>query len=80
MAYRTCCALSVPLSSWAHFYGPSPPIVLTLLLAYRPLARSPTSEAETARFNLINPQTNNRIKMKTVDAGTGEEVSRSGPV
>jgi DNA end-binding protein Ku len=36
-----------------------------------------TSEAQTVRFNLINPATNNRIKMKTVDAGTGEEVSRS---
>jgi hypothetical protein len=35
-------------------------------------------EADTVRFNLINPQTNNRIKMKTVDAGTGEEVSREG--
>jgi len=35
-----------------------------------------TTEAETIRFNLINPQTNNRIKMKTVDAGTGDEVSR----
>jgi DNA end-binding protein Ku len=35
-----------------------------------------TSEAQTVRFNLINPQTNNRIKMKTVDAGTGEEVAR----
>lgn len=29
------------------------------------------------RFNLINPKTNNRIRMKTVDAGTGEELSRS---
>jgi DNA end-binding protein Ku len=36
-----------------------------------------TSEAQTVHFNLINPATNNRIKMKTVDAGTGEEVSRS---
>jgi DNA end-binding protein Ku len=35
-----------------------------------------TSEAETVRFNLINPATGNRIKMKTVDAGTEEEVSR----
>jgi len=35
-----------------------------------------TSEADTVRFNLINPKTNNRIRMKTVDAGTGEEVSR----
>jgi DNA end-binding protein Ku len=33
-------------------------------------------EVETVRFNLINPQTNNRIKMKTVDAGTGDEVAR----
>jgi DNA end-binding protein Ku len=29
------------------------------------------------RFNLINPKTNNRIRMQTLDAGTGEEVSRS---
>jgi DNA end-binding protein Ku len=36
-----------------------------------------TTEAESIRFNLINPRTNNRIKMQTVDAGTGEEVSRS---
>jgi DNA end-binding protein Ku len=34
-----------------------------------------TSEAATVHFNLINPATGNRIKMKTVDAGT-EEVSR----
>lgn len=37
---------------------------------------SATTEAETVRFNLINPETNNRIKTMTVDAGTGEEVSR----
>jgi DNA end-binding protein Ku len=36
-----------------------------------------TSGADTVRFNLINPATNNRIRMVTVDAGTGEEVSRS---
>ena len=36
-----------------------------------------TSGADTVRFNLINPETNNRIRMVTVDAGTGEEVSRS---
>lgn len=35
-----------------------------------------TSEAETVRFNLINPETNNRINMITVDAGTREEVER----
>lgn len=35
-----------------------------------------TTEAESVRFNLINPKTNNRIKMQTVDAGTGQEVSR----
>jgi DNA end-binding protein Ku len=50
---------------------------LRLSLVTCPVALYPaTSEAETIRFNLINPQTNNRIKMKTVDAGTGEEVSR----
>lgn len=37
---------------------------------------SATTEAEIVRFNLINPKTNNRIRMKTVDAGTGEELSR----
>lgn len=35
-----------------------------------------TSEAETVRFNMINPKTNNRINMMTVDAGTREEVDR----
>lgn len=35
-----------------------------------------TTEAEAIRFNLINPKTNNRIRMKTVDSGTGEELSR----
>ena len=44
---------------------------------YRPVALWPaTTEAETVRFNLINPKTNNRIRMQTLDAGTGEEVSR----
>jgi DNA end-binding protein Ku len=47
--------------------------LVTCLVALFPA----TSEADTVRFNLINPETNNRIKMKTVDAGTGEEVSRS---
>ena len=32
--------------------------------------------AETVRFNMINPKTNNRIRMQTIDAGTGEKVSR----
>ena len=50
---------------------------LRLSLVTCPVALYPaTTEAETVRFNLINPQTNNRIRMKTVDAGTGEEVSR----
>jgi DNA end-binding protein Ku len=51
---------------------------LRLSLVTCPVALYPAvSEAETLRFNLINPQTNNRIRMKTVDAGTGEEVARS---
>ena len=50
---------------------------LRLSLVTCPVALySATTEAESVRFNLINPETNNRIKMKTVDAGTGEEVQR----
>lgn len=50
---------------------------MRLSLVTCPVALWPaTSEADTIRFNLINPQTNNRIRMKTVDAGTGEELSR----
>ena len=50
---------------------------LRLSLVTCPVALYPaTSEAETVRFNLINPATGNRIKMQTLDAGTGEEVSR----
>jgi DNA end-binding protein Ku len=51
---------------------------LRLSLVTCPVALYPaTSEADTVRFNLINPETNNRIKMQTLDAGTGEPVSRS---
>jgi DNA end-binding protein Ku len=51
---------------------------LRLSLVTCPVALWPaTSEAETIHFNLINPRTNNRIRMQTVDAGTGEQVSRS---
>lgn len=50
---------------------------LRLSLVTCPVALWPaTTEADTIRFNMINPKTNNRIKMLTVDAGTGEEVSR----
>jgi len=50
---------------------------LRLSLVTCPVALYPaTTEAETVRFNMINPATGNRIRMKTVDAGTGEEVSR----
>jgi DNA end-binding protein Ku len=31
-------------------------------------------------FNLINPKTGNRIRMQTVDAGTGRAVERAGLV
>src|SRR6185437_13107596 len=50
---------------------------LRLSLVTCPVVLYPaTSEADTVRFNLINPTTGNRIKMQTLDAGTGEEVSR----
>lgn len=51
---------------------------LRLSLVTCPVALYPaTTEAETVRFNLITPKTNNRIRMKTVDAGTEQEVARS---
>jgi len=36
-----------------------------------------TERAVDVHFNLINPKTNNRIRMQTVDAGTGKAVDRS---
>ena len=36
-----------------------------------------TERAADVHFNLINPRTNNRIRMQTVDAGTGKVVDRS---
>lgn len=36
-----------------------------------------TERSADIHFNLINPETNNRIRMQTVDAGTGEVVERN---
>ena len=36
-----------------------------------------TERAADVHFNMINPKTNNRIKMQTVDAGTGDVLERS---
>lgn len=36
--------------------------------------------SEDIRLNMLNPETGNRIRMKTVDAETGEEVDRSDTV
>ena len=36
-----------------------------------------TERTAEVHFNLINPKTNNRIRMQTVDAGTGRVVERS---
>lgn len=36
--------------------------------------------SEDIRLNMLNPETGNRIKMKTVDAETGEEVDRADTV
>ncbi len=50
---------------------------LRLSLVSCPIALSPaTSEVEKIRFNQINPETGNRISLKTVDAETGEPVDR----
>jgi DNA end-binding protein Ku len=51
---------------------------LRLSLVTCPVALySATERASDVHFNLINPKTNNRIRMQTVDAGTGEPVERS---
>ncbi|MCC8429090.1 Ku protein [Reyranella aquatilis] len=36
-----------------------------------------TEHSADIHFNLINPKTNNRIRMQTVDAGTGDPVDRA---
>ncbi|MBV8393392.1 MAG: Ku protein [Alphaproteobacteria bacterium] len=36
-----------------------------------------TERTSEVHFHMINPETNNRIRMQTVDAGTGEPVNRS---
>src|SRR5258708_32718147 len=36
-----------------------------------------TERTADVHFNMINPKTNNRIRMQAVDAGTGEPVERS---
>ena len=36
-----------------------------------------TERSADIHFNMINPRTNNRIRMQTVDAGTGKPVDRS---
>src|SRR6266567_2940949 len=36
-----------------------------------------TERTADVHFNMINPKTNNRIRMQTVDAGTGDVVERS---
>ncbi len=50
---------------------------LRLSLVTCPVALfSATERSADIHFNLINPKTNNRIKMQTVDAGTGDVVER----
>jgi DNA end-binding protein Ku len=36
-----------------------------------------TERTADVHFNMINPKTNNRIRMQTVDAGTGDVVERA---
>jgi len=51
---------------------------LRLSLVTCPVALySATERSADVHFNLINPKTNNRIRMQTVDAGTGKAVDRS---
>ena len=51
---------------------------LRLSLVTCPVALYSASERSAEiHFNLINPKTNNRIRMQSVDAGTGDVVERS---
>lgn len=51
---------------------------LRLSLVTCPVALySATERSADIHFNLINPKTNNRIRMQTVDAGTGKVVDRA---
>jgi DNA end-binding protein Ku len=51
---------------------------LRLSLVTCPVALySATERSADIHFNLINPKTNNRIRMQSVDAGTGDVVERS---
>lgn len=51
---------------------------LRLSLVTCPVALySATERSADIHFNLINPKTNNRIRMQTIDAGTGKVVDRS---
>ena len=51
---------------------------LRLSLVTCPVALySATERNADIHFNLINPKTNNRIRMQTVDAGTGKAVDRA---
>jgi DNA end-binding protein Ku len=51
---------------------------LRLSLVTCPVALySATERSADVHFNLINPKTNNRIRMQSIDAGTGEVVERA---
>lgn len=51
---------------------------LRLSLVTCPVALySATERTADIHFNMINPKTNNRIRMQTVDAGTGKPVDRA---
>jgi DNA end-binding protein Ku len=51
---------------------------LRLSLVTCPVALySATERTAEIHFNMINPRTNNRIRMQTVDAGTGKPVDRA---
>ena len=54
---------------------------LRLALVSCPVALVPARhERNNLHFNLINPDTGNRIRMVTQDAETGEELDRSALV
>ncbi len=81
MAKKPTTSHSRPASSGHKALRPTWEGHLRLSLVTCPVALySATERTAEIHFNMINPKTNNRIRMQTVDAGTGKPVDRAGLV
>src|SRR5262249_41979804 len=69
---------SHPRSSQRRAMRPTWEGHLRLSLVTCPVALYTATESKAeVHFHLINPKTNNRIRMQTIDAGTGKSVERA---